>query len=163
MNTLTKVLVGASVSLLTSMGFAADTGKETSTFAFKAGQTSGEGSGAGHWGMTSHKDGSGKHIVIFDRHTEKTESTQAKLSTSTHLNYDATKNQWTGTTAILCCKDLTGAKTKVCSHLKYPRPIELSDIQVNLDSENQGTVSYMDEFTVEGMKVTTAAFYKFSK
>ncbi|WP_330924756.1 hypothetical protein [Candidatus Sororendozoicomonas aggregata] len=160
MNTLTKAVVGVSIALLTTMSFAADTGKETSTYKVDAGKKgSGEGSGEGRWGIII-LGGVGKtDLEIYDTNTQKTNLTHTKSSVVTHLHHDMTTKLWSGTTSVAHCKDLPGAPMKGCQFVKYAKPIPLYDIKVNLDSENLGTVSFKDRYNVQGTEVITTVSY----
>lgn len=165
MNILTKALVGVSVLLLATMSFAADTGKETSTYTVDAAQKgSGHGSGKGHWGITVLGGIGQTDIEIYDKNTQKTTLTHTRSTVSTHLHYDAQTQHWSGTTAVVSCRNLRGAKMKGCKFVRYAKPINLYDIKVNLDSENLGTISYKDRYKISGgTEVVTTVSHHFSK
>ncbi len=164
MNTFTKVFVGVSVSLLTTMSFAANKGNETSTYKIQAGQKcSGDGSGKGHWTFMAKSDGTGNKIMIHDQSTMKTTDSHFNLTTKTKLSYNASTKAWTGTTTVLKCKDLDDAKTKACQYLKLKQPMQLSKINSTLNAEHLGNVSYEEKLTVQGVQVTSDATFTFTK
>ncbi len=164
MNTLTKALAGVSISLLTTLSFAAETGKEASTYNVDAGKAgSGKGEGTGNWGITSFGGTGQKDIAIYDTNTQKTTLTNTKSEISVHLHYEAATNVWTGALSVLSCKNIKeNSNLDGCKFVKLIKPIELYDIKVNLDEKNLGTVSYKDNFKVLGTTVVTTASYKFS-
>ena len=171
MNVLVKVIIGASISLLTTMGFAA-IGKEVSTYKIDGGTSgSGVGFGKGYWGIATsdgeYQDNSeslaaGKgqtDIVIYDVNTQKTPLTHVKSKIAVNLHKDAATNVWSGKLSVMECTNL-GGKVDGCDHVKIEKPVKLYDIKVNMDSENSGTVSFKENVYTFGITAVETASYK---
>ncbi|WP_330925317.1 hypothetical protein [Candidatus Sororendozoicomonas aggregata] len=166
MNILAKVLVGASIGLLTTVSFAAGTGNEVSTSKISGGWLgSGIRLGKGYWSIAESVDDYDDDgdirtdIMIYDIAAQKTAYTNTTSEASLHLYKDVNTYKWYGTFFEIRCKNL-GGMFDGC-HLGLST--HLSDIKVELNPDNVGMIAFKRYINVLGKTSVVNATYKLSK